>query len=51
MLRKSAAARLKQQGEASASTPKVAPMRKNAAKDDHPTKKATGPSVGADKEA
>ena len=52
-MRKSAAARFKQQGETSASTPKavpskVAPKRKGNVKDDRLAKKETGPSVGAD---
>ena len=49
LIRKSAVA-CKQQGEASGSTPKVAPKvalkRKNDAKDDHPPKKGTSQSVG-----
>lgn len=51
MVRKSAAAR-KQQGEASTSAPKVASKvdskRKSNVKDDHSSKKAMGPSIGAD---
>lgn len=51
MVRKSAATRLKQQGEASAFTPKAAFIEKNATKDDHLAKKMMGPSARADKEA
>lgn len=49
LVRKSAATH-KQQGKALVSVPKVAikmaTKRKNDAKDDRPTKKGTGPSVG-----
>jgi len=51
MIKKSAAARLKQQGEASASKvtlpPKAAPKRRGVDKDDHLTKKVMGQSVRA----
>lgn len=51
MVRKSAATRLKQQGEVSTFTPKAAFIEKNATKDDHLAKKVMGPSARADKEA
>lgn len=53
---KSAATCLKQQREASTSTPKAtlpsktAPKRKGAGKDDHPAKKVMGQSAAANQE-
>lgn len=49
MVRKSTAVCKKQGGTLASAFkmgPKVAPKRKNNAKDDHPSKKGTGPSVG-----
>ena len=56
MMRKSAVAHLKQQGEVLTSAPKAmlpykaAPKRKGASKDNCPAKKVTGQSVGANQE-